>query len=158
MFLVNTIIAIVLSLALFVDKVKVHWYDNRKSRKNKEEHRHYVKLIHTIESLLQTLSDQQLIASIALLLAVNHQACQLTAYHYNLVCTMLVLAVVTHLNLLMNITDFLYKGRLLAFYRLGAILTQVILSGLVLKSRLSNNIPTTAGPVNHPSSLLRKHE
>ncbi|CAG8959506.1 hypothetical protein HYFRA_00001405 [Hymenoscyphus fraxineus] len=147
-FIINAFIAIVLSLALSVDKVKVNEYDSRPKRKDKEEHKRYVKLIHTIETLLQTLSDQQLIASIALLLAVNQQACELSAYHYNLVCTMLVLGVVTHLNLLMNITDFLNKGKFVALYRLVGILAQVVLSGFVLKARMSNNFPTTAGPLS----------
>ncbi|KAG9227951.1 hypothetical protein BJ875DRAFT_490563 [Amylocarpus encephaloides] len=146
-FLASAIIALILSTTLLFDKIKVLTRKRRRGAEAHKEHQHYVKMVHTIETLLQVLSDQQLISSIALLLSVNAQACQISAYHYNLVCTMLVMGIITHLNTLMNVPDFLHKGKFLAFYRFLGMTIQIILSGLVLSARLTKTFPSRAGPL-----------
>lgn len=118
--------------------------DKRRDRKGQAKDRFYLKLVHTIETLLHTLSDQQLITSIALLLSINHQACTISAYHYNLVCTMLLMGIITHLNTLINIPDFLYKGKTVAFYRFFGICVQLILSGFVFSARHTKTFPSKA--------------
>jgi hypothetical protein len=130
------------------DKFKVHIYDKKRvDNDTRSEHKYYVRLVYTIESLMHSLGDQQLIAGIALLLVVNHQACQISAYHYNLVCTMLLMSIITHLNTLINIPDFLYKGKTVATYRLIGIFAQFVLSGIVLSARNTSTFPS------QPSSL-----
>jgi hypothetical protein len=130
-----------------VDKIKVHILDKRTGAKSKNEHQFYLTLVYTIESLLHHMSDQQLVAGISLLLAVNVQACQISAYHFNLVCTMLLLSAITHVNTMISIPDFITKGKTVATYRLIAIFAQLILSGIVLASRLTKTFPSK------PSSL-----
>jgi hypothetical protein len=141
-FLASAIISLILSFGLLLDKIKVHWYNKKWNRKAQQEHIFYLKLVHTIESLLHTSSDQQLVASIALLLAINHQACTITAYHYNLVCTMLLMGIITHLNALISIPDFLYKGKLVGFYRFAGILAQLVLSGIAFSARDTKGFPS----------------
>jgi uncharacterized integral membrane protein len=124
--------------------VKYHFFHARRDRQAKLETPFYLQLIHTIESLLQTLSDQQLVAGISLLVAINSQACNISAYHYNLVCTMLILSAITHLNTLINIPDFIFKGKTVATQRLLGIAVQLGLSGIVLSGRNTSTFPTKA--------------
>ena len=91
------------------------------------------------------LSDQQIVAGIALLLAVNAQACEISAYHYNLVCTMLLLSAITHLNAFVSISDFIFKGKSVAINRLIAIVIQLVLSGVVLSARNTEGFPSKPG-------------
>ncbi|KAH7136013.1 hypothetical protein B0J11DRAFT_565258 [Dendryphion nanum] len=133
-FLASSITALILSGCLIVDKIIYH-------RGSKWERPWYLRLIHTIESLLLALSDQQLVAGIALILAVNAQACEITAYHYNVVCTMLLLSAITHLNTLVNISDLIFKGKSVALNRIIAVLIQIALTGLILFARHTNGIP-----------------
>lgn len=127
-----------------MDKIKVHIYDKRKDREGQAEDRFYLKTIHTITSLLHTMSDQQLVASIALILSINHQACEISAYHYNLVCTMLLMGIITHLNVLISIPDFWYKGKTLALYRCSTICIQLILTGFIFSARHTKSFPSKA--------------
>lgn len=127
-----------------LDKIKVHILDKRRDKQGQAEDHFYLKLVHTIETLLHTLSDQQLITSIALLLSINHQACTISAYHYDLVCTMLLMGIITHLNTLINIPDFLYKGKIVAFYRFFGICVQLVLSGFVFSARHTKSFPSKA--------------
>lgn len=131
-----------------MDKVKYHFFHKTKKQEGKVEAPFYLRLIHTIESLLQIISDQQLVAGIALLAVINVQACEISAYHYNIVCTMLLLSAVTHLNTLINISDFIYKGKTVATQRLIAIFVQITLSGIVLSARNSSTFPSKASPLS----------
>lgn len=140
-FLGSSITALILSFCLLVDRIKYHVY-NRRSKPDRRERSKYLRLIHTLESLLQTLSDQQIVAGIALLLTVNAQACGISAFHYNIVCTMLLLSAVTHLNTLVSISDFIFKGKLVATNRLIAVITQLVLSGIVLSARQTKSFPS----------------
>jgi hypothetical protein len=55
---------------------------------------------------------------------------------------MLLLSGITHLNTLINIPDFIYKGKLVAANRLLAIAVQLVLSGIVLSSRNTKAFPS----------------
>ncbi|KAF2798838.1 hypothetical protein K505DRAFT_371395 [Melanomma pulvis-pyrius CBS 109.77] len=141
-FIASTCTALILSACLIIDKIKYHFYHKRRSANSKAESRFWIKAVHTIESLLQAISDQQIVAGVALVLAINAQACTISAYHYNLVCSMLLLSGITHLNTLINIPDFVYKGKLVAANRLLAIAFQLVLSGIILSSRNTKSFPS----------------
>ncbi|KAF1999762.1 hypothetical protein P154DRAFT_213404 [Amniculicola lignicola CBS 123094] len=145
-FIASTSMALILSILLIMDKIKYHFFHRSKKRSAKLERPFYLRLIHTIESLLQTLSDQQLVTGISMLACINLEACKISAYHYNLVCTMLMLSAITHLNTLINISDFIYKGKSVAFQRVLGIALQIILTGMVLSARNTSTFPTRAGP------------
>jgi hypothetical protein len=100
--------------------------------------------VHTLDSLLHSISDGQIIAGLALLLTINSQSCSITAYHYNLACTMLLLSIVTHLNALIAIPSFFHKGKNIATLRVLAIAAQVILTAMIFSARHSVKFPTKA--------------
>jgi hypothetical protein len=103
--------------------------------------RHYLKAVHTIEALLHTFSDQQLVAALSLLFTLNDQSCTISAYDFNLVCTMLLISVVVHLNGLIMISDFIFKGKTLAFSRIASIALQLALTGIVFSARNTEIFP-----------------
>ncbi|KAF2738611.1 hypothetical protein EJ04DRAFT_509484 [Polyplosphaeria fusca] len=138
--------ALILSAALLVDRCKWHFWEEEHSYNAKRHQQFYFRLIHIIQRLLHALSDHQLVAGLALLITLNNHACSVTAYHYNLVCTMLILSAVTHLNSLLSIQDYFYKGRVVATYRVIAIAIQCSLSAIVLSGR-----NTTSGKSSFPS-------
>ncbi|KAF4629501.1 hypothetical protein G7Y89_g8651 [Cudoniella acicularis] len=140
----GAIIAVILSFLLFLDKLKVHWYNQRRGREAVKEYTFYLKAVNTVENIMHVNSDQQLVTSVALLFAINHQACEITAYHYNLACTMLLMGIITHLNTLISIPDFLYKGKAVAAYRCFGIACQTVISGIVFSARHSKTWPAKA--------------
>jgi hypothetical protein len=87
----------IIALILLVDEIeacrKRHNEDEEIDEEKEETKRRKFncKLVHTIETLLHTASDHQLVAGIALLLSLNRQACEISVYHNNLVCVMLVM-------------------------------------------------------------------
>jgi hypothetical protein len=94
--------------------------------------------------MLHAVSDQQLLSGISLLFAANLLACTISAYHYNLICTMLLLSLVTHLNALVSIPDFFHKNRVMAAFRLVGFVVQIALSNIFLSARNSTQFPYTA--------------
>ncbi|XTI89811.1 hypothetical protein V2W45_603811 [Cenococcum geophilum] len=61
------------------------------------DNEHYQRAAHSIDTTLHSLSDTQLVASIGLLFATLYQSCDISAYHYNLVCCMLLMSMATHI-------------------------------------------------------------
>jgi hypothetical protein len=104
---------------------------------------YYKKIANTVEKLLHTLSDQQLTAGFALIFAVNAQACTIQAFYYDLVCAMLLMSLVTHLNSIISISKFIHKGKHVATYRSLAMIAQIVLTGLIFQSRNSSDFPST---------------
>lgn len=140
----SSIMAILLSVSLLVDRCKWHFWEDKHGEKG-SNHRHlYLRLIYVIEKLLHTLSDHQLVAGFALLAVLNRKACEISAYHFNLVCTLLLLSAVTHLSPLFTIHDYVYKGRTIAIFRIGAIAAQYGMSVTALSARNSNSFPSKA--------------
>ncbi|ORX95219.1 hypothetical protein BCR34DRAFT_669504 [Clohesyomyces aquaticus] len=143
-FIGSSVMALLISFFLWLDKIKYHLHNSKKADEIQKDHKYYLQLVHILDSLLQALSDQQLVAGISLLLTINKQACEISAYHYNLVCTMLLLSAVVHVNTFVNVPDYVYKGPAAALFRVIAICIQVILSGIILSARNSNKFPTKA--------------
>lgn len=114
-------------------------------RKSKESnHPYWLQLVHTVETLLHTFSDQQLVAALSLLFTLNDQACTISAFDYNTVCSMLLMSSAVHLSSLINITDFISKGRRVAISRILPIVLQIVLTGIVFSARNSNHFPHDA--------------
>ena len=143
-FMASSIMALILSFSLLVDRCKWHFWEDKPSEKA-SIHRHlYLRLIYIIEKLLHALSDQQLVAGFALLATLNKKACDISAYHFNLACTLLLLSAVTHLNPLVTIHDYVYKGKTIAFSRIAAIAVQYGMSVTALSARNSKSFPSKA--------------
>jgi len=132
---------LILSLVLLADKIHMH---NLLKKNKKVEYPFYPRAIHTIESVMEHLSQQQLLAGFALIWAVANQACTISAYHYNLICIMLVLSVITQLNVLINIPDFVNKNIATGFYHLILVSIQLVLSLLMLAATDSKTFPFEA--------------
>jgi hypothetical protein len=138
--MVSTCIALLLSIGLLIDRYKWHFQE----RKSGTKAAYYLRLVYVVEKLLYTLSDQQLITGFALLAVLNRKACEISAYHYNLACTMLILSTVTHMNPLIVIHDYFYKGKAIAGYRIAAIITQYGMTTVALSARNTNSFPSKA--------------
>lgn len=171
-FIITSVVAIGAAFVLLIDKACIYWNQYRDTdnaireyvptlrRPEKAHHlepslmiqppnrtRYYRRIAHTIEQLLHTLSDQQLTTGFALIFALSEQACTISAYHYDLVCAMLLMSFVTHLNTLVSIPTFIHKGKLLALYRCAALITQIVLISMIFSARNRAAFPT------RPSSL-----
>ena len=130
-----------LILSIFLCFDKIYYRITRNRPKQITTHKRYLQVIHTIETLLHTFSDQQLVSAISLLFTLNDQACTISAYDFNLVCTMLLISVVVHLNSLIMISDFIFKGKAIAFSRIASIALQLILTGIVFSARNTSIFP-----------------
>lgn len=127
--------ALIFSAVLLIDRIKWHWWETSDDSEASRHRRFYLRLIHILQCLLHALSDNQLVSGLALLVTLNNQACSISAYHYNLVCTMLILSTITHLQSLISIQDYIHKGRIIATFRIIAISTQYVLCAIVLNGR-----------------------
>lgn len=127
-----------------IDKILYHLRRVQGRDSNKKRHKLILKVIHTVESLVQHLGDQILFASLALLVTLNHQACTISAYHYDLLCTMLLMGLITSINALINIADYFYRGIAMGVVRFCCIILQLIGTCIVLSVRQTNSFPSKA--------------
>jgi len=134
---------LILSLILLAYKVHMHSL-LKKNKKVESKYPLYPRAIHTIESVMEHLFQQQLLAGFALIWVVANQACTISAYHYNLVCIMLVLSVITQLNVLINIPDFVNKNIATGYYHIFLVSIQLVLSLLMLAATDSKTFPIEA--------------
>lgn len=104
-------------------------------------------MVHATESWLLALSDQQLASAIALIFTLNYQACTISAYDYNVACSMLLLSVVVHFSSLVMVSDYLYRHTFVSLSRVLAILVQLVLTGILFLARNTAMFPF------RPSSL-----
>ncbi|KAH8761268.1 hypothetical protein BGZ57DRAFT_992966 [Hyaloscypha finlandica] len=138
-----TFTVLILSLILLADKVHMHSL-LKKNKTVESKYPLYPRAIHTIESVMEHLFQQQLLAGFALIWVVANQACTISAYHYNLVCIMLVLSVITQLNVLINIPDFVNKNIATGYYHIILVSIQLVLSLLMLAATDSKAFPIEA--------------
>lgn len=101
----------------------------------------YLQTLHTVETLLQAASDSQFVAAVSLLFTLNDQACSISACDFNIVCTMLLLSVIIHLTAMINISDFIFRGKKLAFARVAVIVFQLMLTAWVFSARNTSTFP-----------------
>ncbi|KAH8647478.1 hypothetical protein BGZ60DRAFT_423935 [Tricladium varicosporioides] len=109
------------------------------------------KVIIAITKLLHKYSEMMFLACFALMIVVRKQGCRISVYHYNLVCVMLLMGIISQVNILINVPDyFLEKGRgkgkkvfkKLAIPRFILIFIQIIFSLLFISAR-DSNLPYT---------------
>lgn len=93
------------------------------------------RLVHTIDTLLHTMSDAQVATGLALLLVVTFHASCISAYHYNVVCYLMFMSLVTHVLAYVNIPNFVKKGNLIATLRVFAVLAIIVLTWMLFKAR-----------------------
>ncbi|MCJ1476032.1 hypothetical protein MMC13_004697 [Lambiella insularis] len=144
-FVVTACLSLVVSSCILLDDSRVLWLRKHQDPKERYAKRYYRRLINSAETLLQAFSDQQLVTGLSLLASVNHQGCHIAAYHYNLVCTMVSMSIVTHLNALINVAKFFPRGYLVAIYRFVAMTASLILTGILFWSRNTRTFPSRAG-------------
>ena len=155
-FVATAFTSLLLSLILCYDKVQYRL--TRSSSSQVTEHRHWHKMIHTIETMLHVSSDTQLVSALSLLFTLNDQACTISAYDFNIVCTMLMISVVVHLNALILISDFIFKGKTIAFSRIALIALQLGLTGSAFAARNTATFPFEPQSLAIlPRRLFREH-
>jgi len=72
----------------------------------------------------------------------------MSAYHYNLVCVMMLMSMITHLNTLINITRFFRKGYLIGSLRFISISATIVYNGILFQSRNTPWFPRDAGSLS----------
>jgi hypothetical protein len=137
----NAISALVVTLCLVIDKFVIHFLDKHHDKESRLQDKFYLKALNSVTTLIHTLSDQTLVACSTLLFTLSQQACTISAYHYNLVCLMLVIGIITHLNTLISVPDFFTKGKVVATYRIILIIWQITMTGVALSARHHTNFP-----------------
>jgi hypothetical protein len=108
----------------------------------------YTRLVHTIDTLLHGFSDTQLVSGISLLSSTYFQGCDLSAFHYNLVCLMIIMSLITHIFAFVNIPHYFKKNVWPALLRLGGVLLTLGMAWALFKSRDVNHFPTSAGSLS----------
>jgi len=104
------------------------------------------------ESVILNLSDQQLISGLAMAATTRYfYKCEMTAYHYDLVCYMLLCSVTTHLVSLLAVDKYFFpignsaratsSSLALLVLRCAGIALTIILTGLVLFNRNAKTFP-----------------
>jgi hypothetical protein len=61
---------------------------------------------------------------------------------------MLLLSGITHLNTLINISDFLFRGKTVGFQRLGSVLAQLACTGVILSARNTHAFPSKPSAIS----------
>ncbi|KAL2068050.1 hypothetical protein VTL71DRAFT_16148 [Oculimacula yallundae] len=119
---------------------------NRGKRFRDEAWRRWYLKVHLQEVIIM-LSDQQTTVGIGLLVAVAHQGCTVTAYQYNCICYLVIMAVCSNLLAILNVRNFfLGRGYRFAFIHIATLATLIALSGNMIFARGSRTFPVKAGP------------
>ncbi|KAF1988414.1 hypothetical protein K402DRAFT_402626 [Aulographum hederae CBS 113979] len=131
-------------------------HDRHQHNQRQRDQRHHDpvrRIIIILEGLINAFSDQQSIAGLSLLVVAGHNGCQLSVYVYNLVCFLILMSIVSHLNALTNTRHWFgdsdmpfWRGILNGTARLLPIILTIIMSGLMLGARSKGNFPVFAGP------------
>lgn len=150
-FLMTSWSTVVVSLALIGFEL-VLWNRHHQLKtwhSSKQVHTKIWRSIHVLERLINAFSDQQSVAGLSLLVVAGHDGCQISAYVYNVVCFLIVMSLITHLNALTNTRNWFEsehtkRGLLMGIFKLFPILTTVIMAGIMLGARNSPNFPVNA--------------
>ena len=95
-----------------------------------------------LEVIVLSFSDQQLITGLAMLIAVQfHLGCSISAYHYDIVCNLILMSLVTHLASLAVISRYFSKW-LLGPSRAILIIVAFSLAGVMFAERDNTRFPT----------------
>lgn len=142
---------VVISLTLIGFEV-VLWgrhYRLKTWHSSKQDHTKIWRSIHVLERLINAFSDQQSVAGLSLIVVAGHDGCEISAYVYNVVCFLIVMSLITHLNALTNTrnwfeSEYTARGIVMGVFKLLPILATVIMAGIMLGARNSPNFPVNA--------------
>ncbi|KAH6665128.1 hypothetical protein B0J14DRAFT_235305 [Halenospora varia] len=124
-FLSVTSFTIFLCAVLAFDNIKYKHLQTKLHKHGQDHNRHrhelsnnirtlkhlQAKVIIAITKLLHKYSEMMFLACFALMIVVRKQGCRISVYHYNLVCVMLLMGIISQVNILINVPDyFLEKG------------------------------------------------
>ena len=95
-----------------------------------------------LRAVLVSFSDQQMVTGLSLVIATRwYMGCTISAYHYDIVCDLVLMSVVTHLcSITFIIPYFHHKG--LGITRIFLILFTFVMAGLMLSKRSNTSFPT----------------
>lgn len=103
---------------------------------------------HSLSIPKLTTADDRSISGLSMLLAVGHQGCSISTYEYIVICFLVLMALCTHLNAILNIRNYFISGQpnikksMVAFtIRTLAILTMIGMAGNLLFARSINTFP-----------------
>lgn len=111
------------------------------------------------EAVILSFSDQQLITGLSILIAVRYfMGCEISAYHYDVVCNLVLMSVVTHLSSLAVISGY-FSNFLLGACRIVLIIFTLGLAGVMFAERDNQYFPTgvprsNASDPSSPPQLL----
>lgn len=95
-----------------------------------------------LDAVVLSSSDQQLITSFAILISVQHfVGCSISAYHYDIVCNLILMSLVTHLASLVVIKRY-FSNKLLGPIRVILIFIVFSLAGVMFAERDNSRFPT----------------
>ncbi len=123
---------------------------SRQSPNGPPSYAYYRRLLHTLDTTLHSLSDAQIVAGLALLIVASFHASCISAYHYNVVCYLMIMSLITHTLVFVNIPSYCGKKKLwIGIARVLAILAILVLTGMLYKARdVAQSFPVD------PSSLF----
>ncbi|KAF2809643.1 uncharacterized protein BDZ99DRAFT_571424 [Mytilinidion resinicola] len=144
-FQITSFLALVAAFLLLMDYSYLIFHARYQPQsQTRRDHKKYKRIIHSIDTILHTFSDAALTAGIALAFATLLQSCDLSVYHYNIVCYMLLMAMITHTFAITNIPKWFSKNGWLGALRLAGILLTFCFTWLLYKSRDVKGFPMTA--------------
>jgi hypothetical protein len=98
------------------------------------------------------LSDQQSVTGLSLIIVVGHDGCEVSAYIYNLVCFLILMSVVSHLNALTNTRNWFgepnayrLRGVIFGLFKIAPIVATIVMTGIMLAARIGTTFPSEAG-------------
>ncbi|KAJ3492510.1 hypothetical protein NLG97_g5342 [Lecanicillium saksenae] len=140
MFVATTYAAFSLSLVLLADESFLLY-----SKTTIHGKAAYQRLIHTGDTLLHSLSDSQIVVGLALLIVTTFHASCISAYHYNVVCYLMYLSVISHALTFINVPEFCSKNWLHGGVRALAITATFAFTWMLFKAReASDRFPIAA--------------
>lgn len=105
-------------------------------------------LVHTMDTTLHSLSDIQVAAGLALLVVVEFHASCISGYHFNVICYLMIMSLITHILAFVNVPEFCSKNWWVGVGRTLAIVAELILTWSLFKDRdILQNFPSNASPL-----------
>ena len=95
-----------------------------------------------LEAVILSFSDQQMITGLSLVIATRwYMGCTISAYHYDIVCNLVLMSVVTHLCAVTFITPY-FQHLGLGLCRIVLILLTFLFAGFMFAERNNTSFPT----------------
>ena len=92
--------------------------------------------------MILSFSDQQMVTGLSLVIATRwYMGCTISAYHYDIVCNLVLMSVVTHLCSVTFITPY-FQHRVLGLCRIVLILLTFLFAGFMFAERNNPGFPT----------------